>query len=332
MAWSGKLVGGLIGGMLGGPLGAGLGATVGHVFGDGGRALELHRLDWQQHAFRGCGPGMIVAPVFTARGLAEADVRVTISAGELRERATVCPEASPETVALPRVFIPYSALPDRVFVTVTVKVSAGSGRSDEASFRVRTPNAVRRLGGSGPARAVMALVAAARAAGELSPEAERFVRESFAEGLALDAEGRAWLDAWLRELRTAERARLSAARVAARLEPHLDAEGRAGLLEWLWRGAGEAWPQAASLAFIEALADALGASAARPPAAVVDAQREARATLGVAAEADAEAVRAAWRALVQRWHPDLARSPAEAVVRNRRLAEVNAAYRLLRGE
>ena len=72
MAWSGKLVGGLIGGMLGGPLGAGIGATMGHVFGDGGRALELLRLDWQQHAFRESGPGLVVTPVFVARGLAEA--------------------------------------------------------------------------------------------------------------------------------------------------------------------------------------------------------------------------------------------------------------------
>lgn len=332
MAWSGKLVGGLIGGMLAGPLGAGIGATVGHVFGDGGRALELHRLDWQQHAFRESGPGMVVTPVFTARGLADVDVRVRVSVGEVHQRATVTPESDPELVALPHAFLRYATLPDRSFVTVTVRVSASGGREDEAAFRVRTPNPVRRLGGSGPARAVMALVSAARAAGPLTSEAERFIRVSFAEGVALDDDGRAWLDDWLGELRAAALDRLAPDRVAARLEPHLDAEGRAGLLGWLWRGAEEAWPQPASVAYIEALAEALGSSAVRPAEVDADAEREARATLGVPAAAGPEAVKAAWRALVQRWHPDLARSPAEAVVRNRRLAEVNAAYRLLRDQ
>ncbi len=331
MAWSGKLVGGLIGGMLGGPLGAGIGATVGHVLGDGRRALELHRLDWHQHAFREAGPGMLVTPVFTARGLADAEVRVTFTCGELRHRATVSPDTDPETVALPRVFLPYADLPEAQTVSVQVRLRAGPGQEDEATFRVRTPNAVRRLGGSGPARAVMALVAAARASGELSPDAVRFIRESFAEGLALDDDGRLWLRAWLRELRAAAPERLAPGRVAARLDPHLDDEGRAGLLEWLWRGAAEAWTAPESVAYIEALADALGASPARPPPGLADAQREARATLGVAEDADADAVRAAWHALVQRWHPDLARTPEEAVVRNRRLAEVNAAARLLRG-
>ncbi len=272
MAWSGKLVGGLIGGMLAGPLGAGIGATVGHVFGDGGRALELHRLDWQQHAFRECGPGMVVTPIFTARGLADVDVRVRVSVGEVHQRATVTPESDPELVALPHAFLRYATLPDRSFVTVSVRVSASGGREDEAAFRVRTPNAVRRLGGSGPARAVMALVSAARAAGPLTSEAERFIRMSFAEGVALDDDGAAWLDDWLAELRSAAIERLAPDRVAARLEPHLDPEGRARLMVWLWRGATEAWPQTASLRYVEALAEALGASAAPPSDAVGVAQ------------------------------------------------------------
>jgi hypothetical protein len=330
MAWSGKLVGGLIGGMLGGPLGAGLGATMGHVLGDGQRALDLQRLDWQQHAFGEAGPGMVVVPVFIARGLAGADVRVTVRCADFSSRATVTPDADPETVTLPRVFIPYAELPERSVVTVSVRLRA-AGREDQAEFRVRTPNAVRRLGGSGPARAVMALVAAARAAGDLSPAAERFIRDPFAEGVTLDDDGRAWLTDWLAELRAAAVGRLAPDRVAPRLAPHLDDDGRARLLEWLWRGTAAAWPAPASAAWIEALAEQLGAT--RPPSAEPseDDDREALATLGLPATADDDAVRAAWHKLVQRWHPDHARTPEEAAVRNRRLAEVNAAYRRLRG-
>ena len=52
------------------------------------------------------------------------------------------------------------------------------------------------------------------------------------------------------------------------------------------------------------------------------------AVLGVAPTASAEEVAAAYRSLAKRWHPDRADGPQAA----RRMAEINAAYDLLRSE
>lgn len=329
MAWSGKLVGGLIGGMLGGPLGAGLGVTVGHVLGDGGRALELHRLDWQQHGFGESGPGLVLTAVWTARGLVGVDVRVRVRTGEFAHRSTVTPEEPVEDCALPRVFVPYARLPESEHVEVMLTLATSAGHQDEARFRLRTPNAVRRLGGSGPARAVMALVGCARAGGRRLTRNDRaFIRDTFVEGLALDEDGLLWLQEWLQELASAGVQRLSADKVARRLGPHLDAEGSARLMGWLWRGVGEAWPGEAQSAWVVALAAALGTQvgAAVPTS---DARLEAWATLAVAPGTTGEPLRAAWLQLIQRWHPDRARTPEDVIVCNRRMAELNAAYRLL---
>lgn len=329
MAWSGKLVGGLIGGMLGGPLGAGVGVTVGHVLGDAGRALELHRLDWQQHAFSEAGPGCLLTPVWTARGCLGVDVKVRVAVADSVRRATVTPDDPEELCAAPRVFIPYGELPEGDRLDVRVKLRAGAGREDEATFRLRLPNSVRRLGGSGPARAVMALVACARAGGRPLTQADvRFIRNSFLEGLELDEDGRLWLQEWLRELASADLGRLSAPKVARRLEPHLDPEGRARLVGWLWRGVAEAWPGAEASAWAVALATELGTPAAAP-GPDGDPRLEAWATLGVPPGTTGEPLREAWLNLVHRWHPDRARTPDDVIVCNRRMAELNAAYRLL---
>lgn len=329
MAWSGKLVGGLIGGMLGGPLGAGLGATMGHVLGDSSRALELQRLDWQHHGFGDSGPGLVLTPVWTARKLLGVDIKVRVKVGDTVHRATVTPDDPDETCAAPQVFVPYAELGDEDATDVFVRVRAEPGRSDEATFRVRLPNRVRRLGSSGPARAVMALVACARAGGRtFTREDARFIRESFVEGLALDEDGLAWLRAWIRELAGADLARLDPGKVAARLDPHLDAEGRARLIGWLWRGVAEAWSGEAQRAYVIGLAAALG-TAAEGASAHPDPRLEAWATLGVAPGTSGDSLREAWLRLVQTWHPDRARTPEEAMINNRRMAEVNAAYRSL---
>jgi DnaJ domain len=52
------------------------------------------------------------------------------------------------------------------------------------------------------------------------------------------------------------------------------------------------------------------------------------AVLGVAPDASADEVAAAYRSLAKRWHPDRARGPQAA----QRMAEINAAYDLLRSE
>jgi curved DNA-binding protein CbpA len=44
-----------------------------------------------------------------------------------------------------------------------------------------------------------------------------------------------------------------------------------------------------------------------------------------------EEIRAAWRALVQRWHPDRAQGDAAVAEATRRVAAINAAWRVLQG-
>ena len=53
--------------------------------------------------------------------------------------------------------------------------------------------------------------------------------------------------------------------------------------------------------------------------------------LGITPAATPEAAREAWLALVKRWHPDRAPNPAQLPEYNRRMAEINAAYRLVSG-
>jgi len=56
--------------------------------------------------------------------------------------------------------------------------------------------------------------------------------------------------------------------------------------------------------------------------------RDPHAVLGVGAEAELREITAAYRALAKRWHPDRGGGPDAA----RRMAEINAAYDLLRAE
>lgn len=328
MAWTGKLIGGLIGGMVAGPAGAGFGATLGHVIADGTRRLELVRLDWRHHAFSASGPGMWMTPVWWARGLAGKEVRVRLDFGDAHAERIVDVERAAEECRLPKFFVPY-ATAGRV---ARVRLSAGTA-ADDAQFDVAMPTPLRQLAGSGPARVVMALVGCARDRGrEFQPADERYIRDTFVEGHGLDELGIAWLNAWLKELRTADVARLAPALVANRLTPHLDDEARVRLLRWLLRSVEDAW--AGQDPWVDEFAAGFGVGDLSQLRAEIRAQQEgfgeAWATLGLHPSASPEQVRAAWHALVQAHHPDRGRTPDEVAERTRRLAEINAAYRTLR--
>lgn len=343
MAWSGKVLGGLFGGMVGGPLGMGVGVALGHYLADSagaqearGRGAWVQRLEWRHHAFGESGPGVLLTPVWLARGLKGKGVSVTVSTPDYRHKVVIEPEHPAEECHLPEVLLPYAFVGDAL--TVTVRVDAGADGHDEARFEVPLPSAVRRLGLSGPGRVVMALVATARAGGRaLTREDVRFIRERFEAAHPLDDDGRAWLKAWMRTLRDADLPRLSADKVAARLAPHVDGESAGRVLTWLMHGARGVWPGEAQVAFIEALGAGLGL----PPEEVSalwqrvdrpvdpDARREALATLGLEPDAPPEAVREAWRRLVRLHHPDRARTPDAAARATTRTAELNAAYDLL---
>ena len=334
MAWSGKMIGGLIGGMVGGPVGAGVGATLGHVLADTSKRLEIAQIEWRHHAFSPAGPGVWLTPVWTARGLREQDVRVRLDFGDELLDQTVVVEADVETCHLPRFFVSYAAARDAT--EATVRVSSGPHR-DRANFTISMPTIVRRLGGSGPARVVMALVACARAGGRHLTHGDlAWIRKTFSDGHPLDDEGAAWLEDWLVELAAADFSRLVAERVAARLDPHLDVDARGRLLRWLMRGTCDAWEGDAAEDYIAALGAALQVEHLEELWAEIDAENaaddgrtEAWALLGVPAGTNGPTLRAAWLTLVHRFHPDRGRDADEIAMFNRRLAEINAAYRLL---
>ena len=329
MAWSGKLVGGLLGGMLGGPLGAGVGAALGHVVGDAARPVELARLEWQHHAFRTNGPGVVLTPIWHARGLVGRDVRVRVHVGSARDERVVVPEEIDEICKVPSFFFPYVDLAASTRVDAVVALRGPNGSSDDAQFPIQLPNAVRRLGGNGPARAVMALVAVARAGGRaFSRDDARYIRRSFCNGIALDDDGLVWLHDWLGELDRATGDRLCPEKVASRLHTHLDADGAARLIGWCWRGVRDAWPGRPHEAYVRALAGELGTEPG-DPSDDPGAHAAACGILGVATSATAAEIKAARDRLVQRWHPDRARTPDQASEHHARMAQVNAAYRLL---
>lgn len=344
MAWAGKVLGGLFGGMLGGPLGAGVGAAVGHYFADSAgadrdrrRSLRLVRMEWQQHAFSASGPGVWLVPVWVVRDRQGQDVGVRVRAGGSSWRAVVVPEHPVEEVAEPRVFVAYAKLEEPA--EALVELRAGEGLVEAATFSIPLPTPVRRLGGSGPARVIMAAVAAARAGGRpLDDAAVAFIHDRFVEGLALDEAGERWFDAWVEVLADAELSRLTPGKVAERLSRHLEGQGASGVLKLLMHGCRGAWPGEASEAWVDALAAELGLDEEAVEAAwraVDDApdpqsrQRAAR-VLGVDADAPLEEVKAAWRRLVREAHPDHAHGDDEVEAATRRTARLNAAWRILR--
>ncbi len=347
MGWSGKLLGGLVGGMVGGPVGAGVGAAIGHYLADGEGAaragdLVVERIEWRHHAFGPSGPCARIVPIWRTRRHAGRDVTVRISGGDATDRAVVTVEDPDERCALPAFALPYARLdPSGDAERISVQVSLTSERNrDACAFDVPLPNAVRRLGLSGPARLVMALVACARA-GErpLTRDDVRFVRESFCAAHPLDDDGLIWLRDWLRELRAASLERLAPERVAERVRPHLPADDPSELLLWLMRGARASWAGGPQEAWIAGFADALGVDAGRVDAlwseidgVSSEAERaRAAAVLGIDADAPPDAVRAAWLRLVQQHHPDRARTADDQADATRRTAEINAAWQVLRG-
>jgi hypothetical protein len=329
--WSGKVLGGLVGGLVGGPMGVAAGAALGHYLADGegaqrARDVTLTRLEWRHHAFSAAGPGVRLTPIWLARRRKGKDVRVRLEAGGVRQQAVVAPETDDEQIALPDFFVPYEGFDGNVTVTL---------EGDAARFVVPLPSEVRRLGLSGPARLVMALVGCARAGGRALEKSDvRFIRETFTGAHPLDDDGLVWLRAWMRTLRDAEPERLAPDRVAKRLARHLRDEDVDDVVLWLMRGARSTWPGPEQEAWIAGLADGLGLDAARiaslwreldAPAGEAD-RRRALVTLGLAPGATIDDVRAAWRRLVVACHPDRDAS-ADAT---RRTAELNAAYRVLR--
>ncbi len=342
MAWTGKVLGGVLGGMVGGPLGAGVGAALGHYLADGegaarSRDLVALRLVWRHHAFGPSGPGVRVTPVWRARNHAGRDVRVRIEAGVHRGAETVVPDEDDELCELPEFLVPYVGFTG----AVRVRLESARAKADVADFDVELPSPVRMLGSSGPARVVMALVGAARAGGRpLAKGDVRFIRESFTAAHPLDEDGIEWLRRWLRELRDADLERLSPDKVAKRLAKHVEGEAAEEVLLWLMRGTRDVWPGPAAEAWIAGLGDALGIDASGvsglwaelDAASDEGARAHARTVLGVAPDATEDEVRAAWRRLVQAWHPDRAQGEVAVAEATRRMAEINAAWRVLRGE
>jgi hypothetical protein len=130
---------------------------------------------------------------------------------------------------------------------------------------------------------------------------------------------------------------LSPEKVATRLAKHVEGPAVAEVLLWLMRGTREVWPGAAAVEWITQLGRALGVAEVDTLWTELDAvtdepaRARARKVLGVGPEATEDEARAAWRRLVQQWHPDRARTDGERTEATRRIAEINAAWRVLQG-
>lgn len=350
MSWSGKMLGGVFGGLLAGPVGAGVGVALGHYLADseGARrvraaAIRLDRLEWQHHVFSESGPGVLLTPVWRAKGLIGVPCRVRIRAGDQTWAVDVEPEHAVEECHLPEVHVPYG-LPDaasegpRRVLTVSVRVEAPGRPPDRDRFTVSLPSAVRQLGGSGPARVVMAMVACARAGDRLFTDVDEAALVDRVLGIhPLDESGHRWLSRWTDELCSAALDRLTAEKVARRLAPHLDEQSTPRVLRALMAGVRQSWPGEAQVHYV----DALGAALGQGPGVVADLWRQldtpvddgerraCLAKLGLADGAGPADIRAAWLALVRRYHPDHAADAAEAERYTRTLARINAAYDVL---
>lgn len=342
MGWSGKALGGLFGALVGGPVGAGVGAAVGHYLGDSERerrALELVKLQWVHHAFRASGPGVVLTPVWRARGLVDADVTVRMDAAGACETVVVAPDHPVEEIEAPSWFVPYTRFPPGDAGSVTVTLRASRVAHDREEFGIPLPRGARRLGNSGPGRVVMALVACARAGDRLLTSDDRdYIQTRFMEGHPLDADGQRWLASWMVELGAAELSRLSADRVAERLAVHVDDSGVDRVLTWLMHGTRASWPGEGAEQYVDALARAMGAresldalwaqvTAEPDPVALVLAAR----VLGIPMGTPLDVARREYRALVVRWHPDRARTPAETDAFTKRTAAINTAWSVFSG-
>jgi DnaJ-domain-containing protein 1 len=264
-----------------------------------------------------------------------------MDAGSLCQTTVVVPEHPVEDVDDPEWLVPYTAFEqgEVAEITVTLRVAPrrdGREPMDKDRFQIPMPIGVRRLGNSGPGRVVMALVACARAGGRVLTEDDLdYIRVRFVEGYPLDERGLEWLAAWTKELATAALSRLSPDAVATRLATHVDESAAERVLTWLMHGARASWPGEAAERFIAGLARHLGIDARldalwRQVAAEPDPVALARAAevLGFSVGAPADDAKRAYRALMQRWHPDRARTPEEASVYTERTVRINAAWQV----
>ncbi len=330
MKWEGKAIGGALGAMIGGPVGAGVGAAVGHLLADGENgSLQLKKLHVEHQVFSSSGPGMVLTPVWEARGLAGVDCELRLSVPGCRQKEIVVPEHRRERCEIPPFFFAYALFEGKEKAAVKVEIAAPNLEPIFADFSLELPAGLRRLGSTGEGRMVMALLACARAGGRgLQQEDVRYIRGRCTEAWKLEEEGISWLRSWLKALREVEEDRLSAEKVAERVGLSTELPDQETLLGWLVEGGENHWTSAAARRWVDAFGAALGLEVPWSGAYVAP-RSAARAAqiLGIPDGSSLEEARVAWRRLVQENHPDRAADPDLAT---RRTAQINAAWTLLR--
>lgn len=324
MKWEGKAIGGVLGAAVGGPIGAGVGAVVGHLLADRpSEKLIFHRIIYEHHHFGPQGPSLKVVPGWEAQGLEGAEVRVRLSSAGQHWEEIVEPEAPKERCEIPVFLVPYMIFEDEdAEVSLRIRLSTKALDPVQQSVKLELPTSLRRQSNAGPARQVMALVAAIRAKEALQQESVRWIRTQFTAAYALDETGMDWLKGWLKQLRDLDIHRLSAAKVAERVGSSLELGEQERLLIWLVLSP---WTDPI---WIDAFAQGLGLEAPWPESSALPRTRlGAAALLGLPLDSPLEQIRAAWRAQVSAEHPDRAENSERAT---RITARLNAAWELLR--
>lgn len=363
MAWLGKVIGGTVGALFGGPMGAAFGATLGHLYYDGsseaGR-VRLELLERQVGVVGAAGPGLVLG--FKLRGPAgppgEQRLVVHFTAQGRRVRAGHVRYADAEqhlVVVAPLVvlqpewggsrvtylgslFLPYAALPEGCPSPLGLSVLATSTGGEELgrfTARCVLPEPEQRRTGHVLGALVCAAVALVRQSGPLEPVEVRCMQQVLGQCLKLDDMGLGALNGLVEQLQWQPPDKAQVLRLLRAYYPEKDFGGLVAFLEHV--AAADGRVDEAERQWLNELYTELGWRRGGTEvgegtgSALARLERHYR-VLEVEVGAPWESIRAAYRRLATRYHPDQVAHQPEHVqaAHGERMRQLNEAYGALR--
>ena len=356
MSWIGKIVGGAIGGMMGGPMGLAIGAGLGHAYDNqndpiGGPAGLLGRGRQAlgvRCSYEDDGLGLLVLLGFpaTVRAGATAVAILHDAAGDSVRAPAPWADSNGEfavvtdvTAAETLFYVPYAALDYRVGGIASLQVAtllAASGEQGSTvigldSLAIALPSPALRPAG-GRIAVLQPLIdlgmAVARADGKVEREEIRLLKEFFRGSFDVAGEELTHLRDAIKAADTSDVP--GSVQAVFRRLPGLTAGDLLAFLAAVARSDGRV--DAAEVAVIREVAQALGASVRETAAALADldlsAQDAPHTVLGVSRDASAAEIKTAYRDRMKAYHPDrVATLPAEFQdLAHRKSQEIRAAF------